>query len=239
MAPILRAEKICSGYRKLQVLFEVSAEFPEKEITVIVGPNGSGKSTFLKTVFGLTNVYSGRILFNGYDITRRAPHEVSRMGIAYLPQLDNVFSELTVRENLMMAGYTLRDEREAKERVSEITEMFPILREYWGRKAGTLSGGEKQMLAMGMALMRRPQLMLFDEPTGNLAPKVAIEVLETIKKVREEYGVTVLLAEQNAKRALEYGDGALLLVSGQVAFQGRAEELLHHAELGKLYLGIR
>jgi branched-chain amino acid transport system ATP-binding protein len=117
--------------------------------------------------------------------------------------------------------------------------MFPILREYWGRKAGTLSGGEKQMLAMGMALMRRPQLMLFDEPTGNLAPKVAIEVLETIRKVREEYGVTVLLAEQNAKRALEYGDGALLLVSGQVAFQGRAEELLHHAELGKLYLGIR
>ena len=238
MSSLLSAEKISAGYRRLQVLFDVTANFSEKEVTVIVGPNGSGKSTLLKTIFGLTDIYSGKIIFDGIDITRNPPDKVSRSGIAYLPQVGNVFNELTVRENLMMASYVL--EKEAIEgRTSGMLEAFPILKPYWNRKAVTLSGGEKQMLAMAMALLRRPKAMLFDEPTGNLAPKIAQQVLEQIIRVRDEYGLTVVLAEQSAKRALEKGDKALLLVSGQVSFTGDADDLLNDPELTRLYLGIR
>lgn len=235
---LLSAQKISSGYRKLQVLFDVSAEFAEKNITAIVGPNGSGKSTLLKTIFGLTDIYSGKVVFDGVDITKQPPDKVSRLGIAYLPQVSNVFNELAVRENLMMASYVLEKD-EAQKRIDEVTEAFPICKEYWNRKAVTLSGGEKQMVAMAMALVRRPKAMLFDEPTGNLAPKIAKQVLNQITKIRDEYGLTVVLAEQNAKRALETGDKALLLVSGQVSFTGNAVDLLNDPELTRLYLGIR
>ncbi len=235
---MLAAEKISAGYRRLQVLFDVSANFSGKEMTVIVGPNGSGKSTLLKTIFGLTDVYSGKIFFEGVDITKQPPDKVCRCGIAYLPQVNSVFNELTVKENLMMASYVLGKD-EGQHRTSELTEAFPVLKQYLTRKAGTLSGGEKQMLAMAMALIRRPKAMLFDEPTGNLAPKIAQQVLEQITRVRDEYGLTVVLAEQNAKRALEKGDKALLLVSGQVSFTGDADDLLNDPELTRLYLGIR
>ncbi len=237
MAGLLSAENISSGYRRLQVLFDVSVEFSRKQITVVVGPNGSGKSTLLKTVFGLTDVYSGRILFDGNDITSEPPDKVSRFGIAYLPQTSNVFNELTLKENLLMAGYVLGKD-EAKERLTELTGAFPILKEHWNRKAGTLSGGERQMVAMAMALLRRPRAMLFDEPTGNLAPKIAQQVLERIKEIRDEYGLAVAVAEQNAKRALEIGDKAILLVSGQVSWSGDADELLKQPELARMYLGI-
>ena len=137
-----------------------------------------------------------------------------------------------------MAGYALgRDE--AKERAKEVLGDFPVLNEYMGRRAGTLSGGERQMLAMAMAMMRRPKIMLFDEPTGNLAPKMAIEVLNKIVKLRDDYGITLLLAEQNARRALEHGDEALLLVSGRVMYEGKSLELLRHPELGQVYLGVK
>jgi len=235
---MLAAERISAGYRRLQVLFDISAEFPEKKITVIVGPNGSGKSTLLKTIFGLTEVYSGRIVFDGTDITKSPPDKVSRLGIAYLPQLNNVFNELTVRENLMMAGYTL-DQIDFEQRTAKLTEAFPIVKQYWDRKSGTLSGGEKQMVAIVMALLRRPRIMLFDEPTGNLAPRIAQQVLDQITRIRDDYGIGVIVAEQNAKKALEIGDKALLLVSGQASFIGEPDELLKDPEIGRLYLGIR
>lgn len=237
MTNLLSAENISSGYRKLQVLFDVSAEFAEKQITVMVGPNGSGKSTLIKTIFGLTDVYSGKIVFDGDDITRNPPDKVSRFGIAYLPQTNNVFNELTVRENLLMAGYVL-GKSEGQKRLAELADAFPIVKEHWNRKTVTLSGGERQMVAMAMALMRRPRVMLFDEPTGNLAPKIAQQVLERISKIRDEYGVAIVLAEQNAKRALEMGDKAILLVSGQVSWSGDADELLRQPELARMYLGI-
>ena len=237
MGNLLSAEKISSGYRKLQVLFDVSAEFAEKKITVIVGPNGSGKSTLIKTIFGLTDVYSGRIVFDGNDITRSPPDKVSRFGIAYLPQTNNVFNELAVRENLLMAGYVLGKD-EGQQRLAELADVFPTVKEQWNRKAVTLSGGERQMVAMAMALMRRPRVMLFDEPTGNLAPKIAQQVLKTISKIRDEYGIATAVAEQNAKRALEMGDKAILLVSGQVSWSGDADELLEQPELARMYLGV-
>ncbi|RJS83620.1 ABC transporter ATP-binding protein [Candidatus Bathyarchaeota archaeon] len=235
---MLKIENLNAGYKDIQVLFDVSLNVGEEEICVLVGPNGSGKSTLLKTVMGLTQIYSGEIRFNGETITGLPPHKITKLGIAYLPQIDNVFSNLKVRENLWMAGYIL-EERTLKERVEEVLEDFPILKDYLNRRAGTLSGGERQMLAMAMAMMRRPKIMLFDEPTGNLAPKIAVQVLNKIAELREKYGITIVLAEQNAKKALELGDRAILLVSGRVKFEGKSRDLLSHPELGKIYLGIK
>lgn len=235
---MLEIKDINAGYGRLQVLFDVNTKMKEKDITVIVGPNGSGKSTLLKTIMGLTQVYSGNILFNGRDIEGLPPHVVTRLGIAYLPQVDNVFAHLEVQENLLMAAYSLGKDK-AKERTKEVLNDFPVLKEYLGRRAGKLSGGERQMLAMAMATMRMPKIMLFDEPTGSLAPKMAIEVLDKIMKLRDDYGITLVLAEQNARRALEHGDEAILLVSGGVMYEGNSRELLKHPELGQVYLGVK
>jgi len=220
------------------VLFDIDTDVEDKEITVLVGPNGSGKSTLLKTVMGITQVYSGKILFNGNNVVGLPPHALTKLGIAYLPQVNNVFANLKVKENLLMAGYILGKD-EAKERTLEVLEDFPVLKGYMDRRAGTLSGGERQMLAMAMAMMRRPQIILFDEPTASLAPKMALEVLDKIVDLRDNYGMTVVLAEQNARRALELGDQAILLVSGRVVYRGGSKDLLNHKELGKVYLGVK
>ena len=219
-------------------LFDINAKVKDKEINVLVGPNGSGKSTLLKTVMGITQTYSGKILFNGNSILGLPPHAVTKLGIAYLPQVDNVFANLKVKENLLMASYILgRDE--VKERTREILDDFPILNKYIDQRAGNLSGGERQMLAMAMATVRRPKIMLFDEPTASLAPKMATEVLDKIVSLGDNHGITLMLAEQNARRALEHGDEAILLVSGRVMYEGGSLELLNHRELGKVYLGIK
>ena len=170
-------------------------------------------------------------------ITKLAPYEVAREKIAYLPQVNNVFPNLTIRENLIMAGYTV-DPKEFSDRVPEILDTFPILKKYEKSKAETLSGGERQMLAMGMALIRRPTVMLFDEPTASLSPKLAMEVLAKIKQMRDDFGISVILVEQNVKRALKFGDWVYLLAGGKNVFNGTPEELLAHPELGRLYLGI-
>ena len=234
---MLDIKKINSGYGKLHVLFDIDAVVNRKDIVVIVGPNGSGKSTLLKTIFGLTNIYSGSIKFKEEELVGLPPYQIAKRGIAYLPQVDNVFSNLTVKENLIMAGYTL-DKEEANKKAAEVSEIFPIIKKYYNKKAETLSGGEKQMLAMAMALMREPEIMMFDEPTASLAPNIAMQIFDHIVSLRDDLGITIVIAEQNAIRALEHGDKALLLVSGRIIFKGDAKDLLSHSELGKLYLGI-
>jgi len=233
----LSVRNIDAGYGKLQILFNVSFTVPERKITVIVGPNGSGKSTMLKTIFGLTTIYKGEILFEGRNIAGMAPHKIAKLGIAYVPQTDNVFGKLTVRENLKMAAYGM-DESIVADRIEEVTSMFPILSERMKQRADTLSGGERQMLAIAIALVRRPKLMLFDEPTAALAPKIALEILDAIQRLRDEHKITIILVEQNAKRALEIGDKGVLLVGGKVAFEGGARDLLEHPDLARMYLGL-
>jgi len=226
-----------AGYKRLHVLYDISLRFEKDMINVVVGPNGSGKSTLLKSIFGLTTIYSGSIKFNGVELNGLTPHQIARKGIAYLPQVDNVFSNLTVAENMLMAGYTLKRE-EVEERIEEVSETFPVIKRYWRSRAGVLSGGERQMVAMAMALLRRPKVMMFDEPTGSLAPKIANEVLEKIVELKDTLRITIILVEQNAKKALEIGDKAYLLVGGRLVFHGDSHELLEHPELGKLYLGV-
>ena len=233
----IHVEKLNSGYVNSHILFDIDFNAKDQDITIIVGPNGSGKSTLLKSIFGLCTVYSGKISYDGENITGLAPHEVARKKIAYLPQVNNVFSNLTIKENLVMASYTL-DSKLVSQRMPEIFETFPILKKYKKSKSNILSGGERQMLAMGMALIRRPNVMLFDEPTASLSPKLANEVLLKIKQIRDDFGITVILVEQNIKRALTLGEFVYLFANGKGVFKGKPDELLNHPELGKLYLGL-
>ncbi|MEM3922243.1 MAG: ABC transporter ATP-binding protein [Nitrososphaerota archaeon] len=234
---MIKVSDLNAGYRKLQVLFDVSASFDREKINVIIGPNGSGKSTLLRSIFGLTTIYSGSITLDGVELVGRAPHEIARIGVAYLPQTENIFENLTVEENLRMAGYVLKRD-ELEERVEEMAELFPVIKRYWRRRARLLSGGERQMIAMAMALLRKPKVMLFDEPTGGLAPKIASEVLSKIVELRDALRMTIILVEQNARKALEIGDKAYLLVGGRLAFEGECRELLNHPKFSSLYLGI-
>ncbi len=234
---VVRVDKLSSGYASSHILFDVDFEARRGAITVIIGPNGSGKSTLLKSLFGLCTVYSGKISFLGKDITGLTPHEVARERIAYLPQVNNVFANLTIRENLVMAGYTV-DPKDFAERVPGVMDAFPELKRYEGEKAQSLSGGQRQMLAMCMALVRRPTLMLFDEPTASLSPKLSVDVLNKMEEIRSEFGITVILVEQDVKRALKFGDWVYLLASGKNVFDGTPAELQAHPELGRLYLGV-
>jgi branched-chain amino acid transport system ATP-binding protein len=234
---LLNVQEVFAGYGKLQILNGVTLDAKPGEITVIVGPNGSGKSTLLKTIAGYTNIYKGHVQFKGQDITGMASHKIARKGIAYLPQTNNVFTDLTVTENLKLAGYQIEAES-YRTRLTRVFQLFPQLTAYAKTKASSLSGGERQMLAMAIALIRDPNVILFDEPTANLAPIIATQVLNLISSLATEVGLCILLAEQNAKRALEIGNTAYLMVSGKNTFVGTARELLEHKELGKLYLGV-
>jgi len=235
---LLVVQDLYAGYGKLQILNGVRLEATQGKITVVVGPNGSGKSTLLKSISGIASVSRGTIELDGVPLRNRSPTEIARMGVAYLPQTDNVFTVLTVRENLRLAGYTV-NERDYPQRFTAALELFPQLSKYLGTKSSNLSGGERQMVAMAMAMMRRPTVVMFDEPTANLAPKIATQVLETIASITKSMNLTTVLVEQNAKRALEMGDEAFLLVSGKTVFSGTCRELLEHEELGRLYLGLQ
>lgn len=234
---IIHVDALSAGYENSHILFGVDFEAKEKEITIVIGPNGSGKSTLIKSIFGLCTVYSGQITVHEKNITGMVPHRVAREKIAYMPQVNNVFANLTIRENLIMAGYTV-EPRTVSDRMPDIFEAFPVLKRYENSKADTLSGGERQMLGMGMALIRKPTVMMFDEPTAGLAPKLAHEVLDKIKQLRDDFGITIVLVEQNVRRALKFGDWVYLLAGGKNVFSGTPDELLGNPELGKLYLGI-
>jgi branched-chain amino acid transport system ATP-binding protein len=235
---MLKINNLSAGYDKLQVLYDLSIEVPDKGITVVVGPNGAGKTTLLCSIMGVANVFSGEVLFAGTPITGQLTHHLAQKGISYVPQMGNVFAELSVMDNLQMAGYLLA-KNEAKDKASQMTEIFPVLKKFIQRKAGTLSGGERRMLAVAMGLMKNPKLMLLDELSTDLAPIIAERVMLEVARLRDELGITILMVEQMAKRALEIGDTAYLLVSGESKFAGKADDLLNNPELCQMYLGIK
>ncbi len=234
--PMLSLQKVNSGYGKFHILFDIDLEVPKGKITVVVGPNGAGKTTLLNTVFGLATIHSGKVIYKGRDITHVPAYKRAKMGMAYTLQLFNIFSTLTVKENLLLATYDIPED-EAKKRMEEVFQLFPRLKERLFQRAGTLSGGERQMLAIAISMLRKPELMLLDEPTAGLAPKLAKEVFEAIRHLGDQ-GYTIILAEQNAKGALEIGDEAVLIASGRIVARGKAQELLQDKDLSRKYLGL-
>lgn len=234
---MIYTKNLSAGYGEVHVLFDIDSQIEDKKITAIVGPNGSGKSTLLKSLFGLTSIYSGRVFYKDEDITRSPAHDRTRMGIAYLPQVDNVFTNLTVEENLTIAGYTLpEDEFEERKEVSLNT--FPELKDFMDRKAGTLSGGERQFLATATALIRKAELVMMDEPSAALSPKFAEMMFDKVVELRDEFKLTIALVEQNVEKALAISENVYLLVSGKVAFEGKSQELLEHEQFEKLCMGL-
>jgi len=235
---MLKVDSISAGYGRLQILTDVSLEAQAGELTIVVGPNGSGKSTLLKSIAGLTSIYKGSVTMDGKLLSGHPPHIIARSGLAYLPQTESVFTKLSVTENFKMAAYMV-PKSDYESRLKDSLEVFPQLNAYLGSKVVNLSGGERQMVAMTMALLRKPQVIMFDEPTANLSPKYSTDVLKTIQALGKERGLTIVLVEQNAKKALEIGDKAYLLVGGKNAFTGPAKELLSHQELARMYLGMK
>jgi branched-chain amino acid transport system ATP-binding protein len=234
---VLEVKGLRAGYGQMEIVSNVTFDVGDREVVAVVGPNGSGKSTLLKAVFGLCRVFSGAVLFKGEDVTRLPPHKRSRLGMAYLPQTGNVFESLTVRENLMLAAHDLGEEEVGK-RLEGVLSLFPELGGLMRRKVRTLSGGERQIVALSMSLLRNPSLVMLDEPTAALAPRLVKQALKRVVELRDEAGVSIVLVEQNALSALEVSDKALLMVSGTVKFWGSSRELLEDRELAKTYLGL-
>jgi ABC-type branched-subunit amino acid transport system ATPase component len=227
---------LVGGYtREVDILRGIDLHVAPQEIVTIIGPNGAGKSTLVKAAFGLARVREGSVLLGGEDVTGRRPNELVRRGIGYVPQRQNVFPTLSVRDNLAIGGITARDL--IAERTETMFDVFPRLRERASQAAGTLSGGERQMVAFARALMPRPKVLLLDEPSAGLAPRVVGEVFDVIRRVREEANVSVLLVEQNARRALAISDRGYVLDQGATAYEGTGESLLADPRVGELYLG--
>jgi neutral amino acid transport system ATP-binding protein len=234
-APILEVQNVHAGYVKdLNILQGVNMKVFPGELVAIIGPNGAGKSTLAKTVFGLLTPHTGSIHFNGKEIGGLKSDQIVRQGMCYVPQLANVFPSLTVEENLEMGAF-VRDVA-LQPLKDEIFSRFPRLAERRKQRAGTLSGGERQMLAMGKALMLKPILLLLDEPSAALSPILVNSVFEQIKQINQD-GTAIVLVEQNARKALEMADRGYVLEAGRDRFEGAGSELLNNPKVGELYLG--
>lgn len=233
--PLLRAEDVFAGYLPgVDILRGVNLDLASGELAGIIGPNGAGKSTFIKAVFGLVTIRSGEVKLRGTDITDRAAHQLVAIGVGYVPQRANVFPSLTVEENLRMGLYL--EPKLWDDRFPAVAELFPLLAERAAQKAGYLSGGERQMVAMGRALMMQPSLLLLDEPSAGLSPANQDLVFERVRRIADS-GVSILMVEQNARRCLQIADRAYVLDQGQNAYSGTGAELLHDSKVIDLYLG--
>lgn len=231
---ILEVEDVYSGYGETEILHGVSVYVAPGEIATIIGPNGSGKSTLMKTIFGLLMPTQGKVALENEDITGLRPDRIVRKGMCYVPQSDNVFPSLTVLENLEMGAFIRDDDYSGS--INDVFARFPVLEERKSQRAGSLSGGEQQMLAMGKALMLDPKVLLLDEPSAGLAPRMVDEILQKIVEIKKS-GVAILMVEQNAKEGLRLSDRGYVLAMGKKRFEDEGLALLNNPDVGRLYLG--
>ena len=232
--PVLSIENLSGGYGEADILHGISLEINAGEIVVVIGPNGAGKSTAMKAVFGLLRLSGGSVHLAGEEITNMDPAEVVNKGVCYVPQTNNVFPTLTVHENLEMGAYIRKDD--FRRRLVEIYEMFPPLAEKKRQAAGELSGGQRQMVAMGKALMLEPTLLMLDEPTAGLSPIYRNEIFQIVRQINDS-GVPILMVEQNAKQSLAVASRGYVLVDGQNRTTGKGTDLLNDPEIAKMFLG--
>jgi branched-chain amino acid transport system ATP-binding protein len=224
-------------YGKAQALGGVSLRVDEKEIVALVGANGAGKTTLLNTISGLLRPASGHVEFLGERIDRLAPHNIVQLGISHIPEGRRIFTDMTVHENLELGAYASEAWKRRKETLEQVYQLFPILKERGKQSAGKLSGGERQILAIGRGLMSNPRLCMFDEPSYGLAPNLLSEILDIIKHLREQ-GITIFMVEQNVRRTLETADRAYVLENGRIALEGKSKDLLQNELVKKAYLGL-
>jgi len=231
---ILKTEDITAGYIEVDILHDVHVRVRSGEIVSVIGPNGAGKSTLLKTIFGILKPRQGNVTLKDEDITGLKPDRIARRGISYVPQVDNVFPSMTIQENLEMGAFIRNDDY--SRRFDEVYDLFPIMRERRKEKAGKLSGGQRQMVAMGRALMLDPQVLLLDEPSAGLAPLLVADIFEKIKEINAT-GVAMIIVEQNAREALKMANHGYVLAMGKNVLDDSGESLLANEEVGRLYLG--
>ncbi|MBI2573496.1 ABC transporter ATP-binding protein [Candidatus Woesearchaeota archaeon] len=234
---MLTIKNLSAGYLELAILHEVNLSVGNEKIVALIGPNGAGKSTILKSVFGLATITKGEILFQGEDITKLETHQLLERGISYVPQGRINFSDLTVEENLAIGGKGLSEE-EYRERRAHVFTLFPVLTKKIHDRAFSLSGGEQQMLALGRALMQKPTLLLLDEPTLGLSPKLQKELFTLLQHIRSVEHISILIVEQNAKKAIECADRTYLLENGEVVLEG-GKEIVKNTKIQQVYLGGR
>jgi len=231
---LLKAEDITVGYTEIDILHNVSVTVRSGEIVSVIGPNGAGKSTLLKTVFGILKPRNGNVTLKEEDITGLRPDRIVRKGISYVPQVENVFPSMTIQENMEMGAFIRNDDY--SQRLEEVFDLFPVLRERKKQKVGHLSGGQRQMVAMGRALMLDPRVLLLDEPSAGLAPVLVSGIFEKVKEINAT-GVAMIIVEQNAKEALKMAHHGYVLAMGKNVLDDTGEALLANEEVGRLYLG--
>ncbi|OGO18134.1 MAG: ABC transporter ATP-binding protein [Chloroflexi bacterium RBG_16_48_8] len=237
MMSLLRVENVTAGYGVgPDILAGISFTVEVGKTYCIIGPNGAGKSTLLKTICGLLRPRDGKVVYMGEDISHLRPDQILMRGICLVPQERGLFPDMTVRENLVMGGYIIKDREILEHGINQVFNIFPILKERGSQRAKTLSGGEQQMLAMARALMLKPELLMIDEPSLGLAPKLAREIFDTIRSFKE-LGMTVLIVEQNARKGLAVSDWGYVLDLGRERFEGKASEILADERIQELYLG--
>lgn len=255
---LLEAQGISSGYGEMEILHGVSMQLNEGEIVAVLGPNGAGKSTLIKTIFGLLKPTAGKVTFAGRDVTGLAPEKIVVLGLSYVPQVNNVFPSLTVRENLEMGGIVLRrsvlsrilsseagssthparpgESLDLDKQIKDVLGLFPGLQDRMKDRVGTLSGGQQHMVAFAKSLILEPQVLLIDEPSAGLAPNLVTMIFDKIREIRE-HGTSIVLVEQRARRALQLADRGYILDMGKNKFEDRGEALLRNPDIGRLYLG--
>jgi len=234
---LLEIQNLSSGYGEVQILRDVSLELEAGKLTALVGSNGAGKTTLLRTVVGLVKPWRGKITFDGKDITRASPHVKAAEGIVLVPEGRQLFTDMTVYENLEMGAFTSRAQAHFAENLEKVYHLFPRLKERTNQKAGTLSGGEQQMLAVARGLMAEPRVLMFDELSLGLAPFLMLNLFEVLRRLKAE-GLTMLLVEQNIQMALSVSDYAYVLSEGRVSLEGNAKDVAQREEVRRAYLGI-